>query len=180
MRISTVKLRRLKGGSGTAVNVAVVGQSKPREEMTEEEKEAYDKAKIAEFAERLDNTEFARKKDRGEAIWDAIISCEVYNMGVAYDYDADREMFPVYIPYYKLSDECLVEWARTTSSAASLLSAHVECYHGREDELGEYFSKHPECVVPILNLFYEKVDGVMGAGVGMDDCGDFLKIIPVE
>ena len=79
--------------SAVFVNPAAAGQPTPvektREEMTEEEREAYDRAKFEEFVEQLEN-------DPSIDIHDTISDGLVHNMG--FYCDTDGREIPIYIP----------------------------------------------------------------------------------
>ena len=140
-----------KGGSGAVLtNAEVSGNSavpvgKTREEMTETEREAYDRAKIAEFAEQV-------KNDPSIDVKAVLESGAIPNMG---EYRTDDGWHFVYIPRLEeLPDEVRRHWDSPRDP--------YQCAHDlsliTEDECSivyDYFKAHPEYIVPIALIAEE-------------------------
>lgn len=137
-----------KGGSGTAVNVAVVGQPTPvektRDQMTDEEREAYDRARIEEFNAVPQNERyqtFNRARDCGEKI-------------SAY-YDINENIVVYYAPIGDL-DESAYKNASSRSLAFDLFllfSPNGELPAEKREALASYFSANPDELVTYAVLY---------------------------
>lgn len=123
----------------------VIPVGKTREEMTEAEREAYDRAKIAEFAEQV-------KNDPSIDVKAVLESGAIPNMG---EYRTDDGWHFVYIPRLEeLSDYDRQNWdsPRAPHQCARDLGFITE------DECSivyDYFKAHPEYIVPIALIAEE-------------------------
>ena len=170
-----------EGGSGatTFVNTATIGDStvipagKTCEEMTETEREAYDRAKIAEFAEQA-------KNDPSIDVGDAVAGRLFNDMGCYID--EDGQIAPFHMPgLYALPEE-LQNHVGCLDNAVSYCRGRINVYQDVSREyLEEYFMEHPETIVQLVNLYYEVVDGDTSKEVGKidDRIAEFLAIVPL-
>lgn len=165
------------GNSAVFANLAAAGQPTPvektREEMTEEEKEAYDRAKIAEFAEQVKNDPSI---DVGDAVADRLFN----DMGCYIG--EDGELVPFHMPGLHALPEELQRVGRL-DNAVSYCRCKIRIYQDVSREyLEEYFMAHPETIAQLVNLYYEVVDGDTSKEVGKanDRIAEFLAIVPLD
>ena len=141
-------------GGGTAVNVAVVGQPTPvektRDQMTEKEKEAYDKAII----ERLNAVKLC---DRFSVFYDAVKSGELVT---AY-YHTSKDLVVYYPALEGIPDNERKYAARPNYVAHMILKrcGLEEDYDA--DPLSNYLSDHPDELIEIVHAWKEQGDDAM-------------------
>ncbi|MDO5474833.1 MAG: hypothetical protein Q4F61_00385 [Candidatus Saccharibacteria bacterium] len=140
-----------KGGGTTVVHLAAAGQPTPtpvektRDQMTEKEKEAYDKAKI----EELNAVELC---DRAEAFYNTLDSGDLIS---AYYNTVDDLV--VYCPMLEdLSEGELKRAAFPESIATGIFSLcdRMEDYCDFHEKLSDYLSSHPDELVAMAKLIH--------------------------
>ena len=161
------------------VNPAAVGQptttpvEKTREEMTDEEREIYDRARIEEFTEQA-------KNDPSIDVGDAVAGRLFNDMGCYID--EDGQIAPFHMPgLYALPEE-LQNHVGRLDNAVSYCRCKIRIYQDVSREyLEEYFMAHPEAIAQLVNLYYEVVDGDTSKEVGKidDRIAEFLAIVPL-
>lgn len=145
-----------KGSGTTAVHLAAAGQPTPtpvektREEMTEEEKEAYDMAII----ERLNAVEL---RDRFSVFYDAVKSGELVT---AY-YHTSKDLVVYYPAFEGIPDNERKYAARPNYVAHMILKrcGLEEDYDA--DPLSNYLSDHPDELIEIVHAWKEQGDDAM-------------------
>ena len=151
----------------------VIPVGKTREEMTEAEREAYDRAKIEEFAEQA-------KNDPSIDVGDAVAGRLFNDMGCYID--EDGELVPFHMPGLHALPEELQNHVGRLDNAVSYCRSRINVYQDVSREyLEEYFMAHPETIVQLVNLYYEVVDGDTSKEVGKidDRIAEFLAIVPL-
>ena len=124
----------------------VIPVGKTREEMTEPEREAYDRAKIAEFAEQA-------KNDPSIDVEATAKSGAIHNMGYYYDGSGDGVSIPMYIPNL---DELPEEYRYLAMPSVVVGAAFPDAITSDEwNFLHDYLVNNPEYLVPLGKLLYE-------------------------
>ena len=157
----------------TVGDSTVIPVGKTREEMTEAEREAYDRAKIAEFAEQV-------KNDPSIDIDDAFENRLFHDMGCYVN--EDGQIVPFHMPGLDTIPEKLRRNIIRLDNAVSYCRGRIIVYQDVSREyLEEYFMAHPETIAQLVNLYYEVVDGDTSKEVGKidDRIAEFLAIVPL-
>ncbi len=147
----------------------VIPVGKTREEMTEAEREAYDRAKIEEFAEQV-------KNDPSIDVEAMVESGAIHNMGYYYDGSSDGVSIPMYIPNLDEMPEGYEYLALPVTIVSDAF--HREIITSDEyNFLHDYLVNNPEYLVPLGKLHYDFIES---RHIMKGDNGEAITVVDEE